>query len=111
MGCPSKKSEALALSIDSASLADAIADRLFERFDRKYGRAFERPTDAPAKRLLTIEEFSSARGTSKWLTKKEIRLGKIKAVKVGDLTRIPIEELDRYVQDAPIRAPSTGNGQ
>lgn len=49
--------------------------------------------------LLRVEEAGDRLGLSKGSVQRLIREGKIRAVKIGKSTRVPVSEINRYVDD------------
>jgi excisionase family DNA binding protein len=81
-------------SVDTASLAKQVAAQVVETL-RKEG--IPAKGHAVEKVLLSPGEFGErVGGVSDWYILRQIKLGVIKAVKVGNRYRIPIAEVDRY---------------
>jgi len=49
-------------------------------------------------RLLRLEQAGAALGVSHWTLRLWAKQGKLRTVKLGSLRLVPIEELDRVVQ-------------
>ena len=50
------------------------------------------------RRLLTVLEVAHALSLSRSLLFEEIRMGRLKSVKLGRARRVPVEYLDQYIE-------------
>jgi hypothetical protein len=110
MGRPSKKGDALALTINPAALAEAVAEQLFTKIEAKYGKRLARNQETPAveRSVFSIPEFAIKAGMSPWFIRKEIREGRLPAIKVGDLIKIQASVADEYLASRPAARPGNG---
>jgi hypothetical protein len=106
----SKKGDALALTINPAALAEAVAEKLFTKIEAKYGKRLARNQETPAveRSVFSIPEFAVKAGMSPWFIRKEIREGRLPAIKVGDLTKIQASVAEQYLASRPAARPGDG---